>query len=212
MKKTRLLCVLCMCAPLALEVSAAESPAQTGSPAAPAKGEAAGGSQMGHPMGQESSQAVSIASGGAKGRHAAAAASPRVGGVTPPHGAGLVARGRAARMNTVHPASTPGSLASTANRRPASRRAALNTAANSVASVRGGEIQRATTAVRLTGPPGVTSAARAPPSRTAATSAARPRGPSIGGPRAAGAGRLGGPAVGRTANNAIDGAQMHRKL
>jgi hypothetical protein len=69
-------------------------------------------------------------------------------------------------------------------------------------------------AARVASPlPGVAGATRAAPLPAATTGVARPRGLSIGGPRAAGSGRLGGPAAGRNANTAaIDGAQIRRKF
>jgi hypothetical protein len=195
MKHAWLLCALCVCAPLSLQVRAAERPARTAESAATAnQGEAVGGARIGRPVVPESSRTGSATGRSSKGLRAAAAASPREGSMTPPHAGGLRARGTAGRLHPLLPANTHGSLASQAN-----RRVALNSAAATGAvSVRGGGLQ---------------GASRAAPALPAITGADRLRGSSIGGPRTAGPGRLGGAAAGRTANTAgIDGARVHRKF
>ena len=188
-KIARLLCALWVCGPLALEASAADSPARNGaSEAAANTGQAAGSAtpgrdmklRAGRPVAQESAQAGSSKGDDSKGRNAASAASPRRGSVTPPHAAGSLARSNAKRLRSPHPAEAQGRITQTAN----------------------GRVE-----------PNAAAASRKLSARPPPTVKAMVRGSMIGGPRAAGPQRLGGPATGRTANNAtISGTQLHHKL
>ena len=212
MKIARLLCALWVCGPLALEANAAESPAHNGASVAAANmGQAAAGTTHGRDtsinagrlVAQESTQAGSGKGDGSKGRNAAVAVSPRRGSVTPPHAAGPLARSNADRLHSLHPAKAGGRITPTANRRVGPNPAA----ASGNLSARGRGLPGASPQ-GLPTPPVATSAARVPPSVKAMV-----RGSIIGGPRAAGPGRVGGPATGRVANNtAIGGAQVHRKF
>jgi hypothetical protein len=211
MKIARLLCALCVCGPLALEANAAESLAHNGASVAAAKmGQAAAGTtpgrdtsiNAGRPVAPESTQADSGKGDGSKGRNAAAV-SPRRGPVTPLRGAGPLARNNADRLHSLHPAKAGGRITPIANRRVGPNPA-----------VASGNLSARSRGLSGAGPQGA-------PTPLVATSAARVssnvkamvRGSIIGGPRAAGSGRVGGPATGRAANNtAIDGTQVRRRF
>jgi hypothetical protein len=225
MKVARLLCVLWACGPMALEAGAAESPAHNGASVAAADmGQAASGTALGRdtrikagrPAAQESTQTGSSTAAGSKGRNAAAAASPRRVSVTPPHAAGPLARSNADRLHSLHPAKERGRVAPNPNRHVGPTAAA----ASGKVSARGQGVPGASSQAPPT-PPVATSAAQVPSSLPVATSVARippnvtpmVRTSSIGGPRAAGPGRLGGPPTGRTAHNGtISGTQLHHKF
>jgi hypothetical protein len=187
--------------PLSLAAGAAESPAHNAASVTAAKGPAAAGITPRSAV-RESTHAGSSKGDGSKGRHAALAVSPRRGSVTPPRTAGPLARGSADRLRSPHPtAQVPGRVASTPNRRVGPPAATGNVSARGQGLPGVGPQALRTPAV-------ATGAVRAPPSVKAIA-----RNSMIGGPRAAGSGRLGGPATGRTANNmAADGTQMHRKF
>ncbi len=123
--------------------------------------------------------------------------------VTPPHAAGPLARNTADRLHSLHRAKAGGRITPTANRRVGPNPAA----ASGNLSARGRGLPGASPQ-GLPTPPVATRAARVAPSVKAMA-----RGSIIGGPRAAGPGRVGGPATGRVANNtAINGTQVHRKF
>ncbi|MGO9995124.1 MAG: hypothetical protein ACLPTF_21785 [Steroidobacteraceae bacterium] len=211
MKLAPLLRALCVCAPLALGASAAELPARNGAAVAVANtGQAVGGDapgrdasiNAGRPVAQESTHVDSGKGDGSKGRHAAAV-SPRRSSATPLRAAGPLARSNADRLRSLHPAKARGRITPTANRRVGPNPAA----ASGNLSARGRGLPGASPQ-GVPAPPVATSAARAPPNVKAMV-----RGSTIGGPRAVGPGRVGGPATGRAANNtAIDGTQVRRKF
>ena len=199
--------MLLACGPLALGARAAESPANGGSPAplakfGPAFGRDPPGTEArlatGRPATQESSRLGSGGISGSGPRHAVAVASPRHGSVTAPHAA-AIARGRLARASI-----RPAPSAAPAGSRVAPR-------AQGPTGTHSHELPKTSVAAS---PSGIA------PSRQVGASAVRvpqnlkaaARGPMLGGPRAAGAGRLGGPAIRRSAiNTGIDGTQIHRK-
>ncbi len=206
MKIARLLWVIWVCAPLALEAGAAGSPASGGSSVA-AMGQAAGGSapardtsaQAGRAETHESTPVGSAKAGDLKGRDAVVAGSPRNGLVARQRGAGQPARNNAARLHALLSARARGRVANASSRIGSSHVATGGTVAGGARSAN--PLGRPTLpASRL--------AARVPTSvRTVARDAR------IGGPQAAGQVRLGGPAIGRTANSAIiNGTQLHRKF
>jgi hypothetical protein len=183
MKIARLLCVLWMCGPAALDARAADSAARNDAAVAPAKlGEAAGSSTPGRDRGLNG--AASTKGDGSKGRNAAVAASPRGASIPTPRPAHPLARSNADRLHLLQAAKVRGNIASTPNRRVGPKATA--------SSMR----------------PVAVGAARLPSSAKAMV-----RGSAIGGPRAgAGPGQLGGPATGRTAHStAIDGGQVRHK-
>lgn len=112
MKIARLLCVLWVCGPLALQARAADSPARNGVVAPPAKL-----SRAGHPAAHESTQTGPSKGDGAKGRNAALAASPRRASAPTPRAAGPLARSNADRLRSPHPAKARGNNPLTPNRR-----------------------------------------------------------------------------------------------
>jgi len=123
--------------------------------------------------------------------------------ITRPHAAGPLARNTADRLHSLRPAKAGGRITPTANRRIGPNPAA----ASGDLSARGRGLPGASPQ-GLPTPPVATRAARVAPSAKAMA-----RGSIIGGPRAAGPGRVGGPATGRVANNtAIDGTRVHRKF
>jgi hypothetical protein len=183
MKLDSLRCALWVCGLLALEAGAAEAPAHNAASVAAANmGQAATVTgpgrdariKAGRPAAQESTRAGPSKGDGSSGHNAALAAAPRRGSV-PPRAANPLARSNADRLHSLHPAMARGRIAPAANRRVAPMAAA----ASGNMSARGRGLP----------------AARVPP-----TVKAMARGSMIGGPRAAGPGRLGGPATGRTAN------------
>jgi hypothetical protein len=206
MKIARLLCVIWVCAPLALEAGAAGSPASGGSPVA-AMGQAAGGSapardtsiKAGRAETHESTQVGSAKAGGSKGRDAVVGGSPRNGSVARQRGAGQLARSNADRLHALLSARARGQRTA---------------ASNPVRSTPGATGNRMAGASRSSSP----LAQRAlPASKHPAPSATSVKavvgGSRIGGPQTAGPGRLGGPAIGRTAHSAtINGTQLHRKF
>jgi len=204
MKLAPLLCALSVCGPLTVEASAAESPARNGASVAAADmGQAAAsttpgrdkGLKAGRPVAQESVQAGSSKGDGSKGRNAAVAVSSRRGSLTPPRAAGPLARSNADRLHSLHPAKARGHVGPTA------------AAASGKLSARGQGVSGASPQALPT-PPVATSVARVPPSVTPMV-----RSSTIGGPRAAGPGRLAGPATGRIAHNGtISGTQLHHKF
>jgi hypothetical protein len=206
MKIARLLCVIWVCAPLALEASAAGSPASGGSSVA-AMGQAAGGSapardtsiQAGRAETHESTPLGSAKAGHSKGRDAVVAGSPRNGSVARQRGAGQLARSNAARLHALLSAKARG-------RRTAASNPARPTHGATGNRMAGGSRSSSPLAERAL------PASKLPaPSATSVKAVAR--GSRIGGPQTAGPGRLGGPTIGRTANSAtINGTQLHRKF
>jgi len=206
MKIARLLCVIWVCAPLALEAGAAGSPASGGSSAA-AMGQAAGGSapardtsiKAGRAQTHESTQAGSAKAGGSKGRNAAVAVAPRRGAVTPQRAAGQLARSNADRLHSLLSAKARERRTAASNPVPSTRGATANRIAGG-SRTSSPLAQRTLPASKLPAPSATSVKAVAGSSR-------------IGGPQTAGRGRLGGPAIGRTANSAtINGTQLHRKF
>jgi hypothetical protein len=213
MKIARLLCALWVCGSLAIDARAADSPARNGAAVSPVKtGQAAGsaapggdkGLKAGRRMAQESTQAGANKGDGSKGPNAAMAASPgRASNPTPRVAGHPLARTNADRLHWLRPAKERGRDAPTSNRRIGP----TATVASGKVSARG---------------QGVTSASpQAPPAPLAATNAARVpssvaplvRRSTVGGPRAAGPGRLGGPATSQIAHNGtIGGTQLRRKF
>jgi hypothetical protein len=175
MKLARLLCALWVCGPLALGAGATESPVHDGA---------------------TSNRDASM------GRHAAVAAAPRRGSVSPPRSADRMVHGSANRPSALRSAEAHGSIAPAAVRRAGPHAAA----AGANASTRGRGFPQAGP-WPAPSPPVATRATRALPSVKMV------RGSAVGGPHAAGPGRLGGPATGRTAKIAVnDGTQMHRRF
>jgi hypothetical protein len=179
MKLAPLLCALSVCGPLALGAAAAETPARTAAAVAN--------------MARESTHAGASTGDGPKARQGVAAASPRRGSGMTARIARPLARSNADRLHSLHPANARAGAASTATRRVGS-----NAAASGNAPARGRGLPTASPH-GLPTPPVASNAARDPPSVKAMV-----RGSIIGGPRAAGPGRLGGPATG--------GRQIRKKL
>jgi hypothetical protein len=225
MKVVLRLCALWLCGPLALGASAAALPAHGGSSAAlDNMGQAVGGDpagrdariKSGRPVTQESTRVDSGKIGASGGRNAVVAVSPRHDPVTPPSAAAALARSHADRQHSLLSTRARGRIAPTSNRSPGRSSAAAS--GNVTARARGLAAARpqglptspiATSFARILPlQPVATSAVRVPPSLKAAAAGR----PNLGGPRATGPGRLGGPAIGRIANNTgIDGKLIHRK-
>ncbi len=209
MKIARLLCTIWVCAPLALDASAAESPERGGSSVAVADmGQAAGRAALGRNASikagraetRESTQ-VDSGKGGPKSRNAAADVSPRRGSVRPQRGVGQLAHGNADRLHSLLSKQARGRLAKASSRPVGSYGAATG----SEGVVRG---PRGSNPV---GGPKLAVSKNASQATTSVKTVVRES--SIGGPHAGGLGRLGGPAIGRPANRAtIDGTQLRRKF
>jgi hypothetical protein len=208
MKVARLLCAIWVCAPLALDASAAESPERGGSPVAD-MGQEAGRAALGRDTSikagraetRESAQVDSGKGSGSKSRNAAADVSPRRGSVRPQRGVGRLAHSNADRLHSLLSKQARGRLANASSRPVGSNGAATG----SDGVVRG---------PRGSNPVGGPKLAVSKNASQATTSAKTVVGESsIGGPHAGRLGRLGGPPIGRTANRAaIDGTQLHRKF
>jgi hypothetical protein len=134
--------------------------------------------------------------------------------------------GRAARSTRAAPIAASGSAsrAATGAAPGGATRAATGAAASAATGTASGGATRAATGAATRGlgapvPQGITPAGQPNPaaSRGAASPVPRPTalpsGPAIGGPRAQGSGRVGGPAIGRTTRNAtIDGSRPPHKF
>jgi hypothetical protein len=239
MKVSHILCAILACAPLTFEARATASSEDGRSPAAANTGEAAGraapnrnaGAKTGRKDGGEPTQAGARTGGDSKGRDAAAADSSSRGSVTPQRGVGQSARGNgnADRLHSLLNAQANGHLARRQPGRAArSTRAAPGAAAGAATGAAPGGATRAAigtapgAATRGLGAPvpqGITPAGqpKLAASRGAAPPVPRPTaipsGPAMGGPRAPGLGRVGGPAINRTTRNAaIDGTRPPHKF
>jgi hypothetical protein len=221
MKVPRILWAMLACAALAFEVEAAEPPEHGGSATAANAGDASGpiraepsrgerGSGSRTALGRdtnakaaraddsESTRLGSAKGAGSKRQDAAVAVPARRGSLPPPRKVGPLARSNADRLH---------SLLSTKAR------------AARLPSRPGGSIRTATGNVAARAPGGASPAHQ--PTAAAATRAARSATPfraatpnsTLGGPQVPRPGRLGAPAVGRTAHNAsIDGTQLRHKF
>jgi hypothetical protein len=229
-KLSHILCAILAWVPLTVEARATPSSEDGRQSAANADREAANadraagraapsrnaGTQPGRTGGRDSTQAGARAS---KGRDAAAADSSSRGSVTPQRGVGQSARGNsnADRLHSLLNAQANGHLA----RRQPGRAARSTRAASSAAS---GAATRTAPGAATRGrgapvPQGMTPAGqpKLAASRGAASPVPRttaiPSGPAIGGPRAQGLGRVGGPANNRTTRSAtIDGSRPPHKF
>jgi len=225
MKVVLRLCALWLCGPLALGASPAALPAQGGSSAALANmGQAVGGAppgrdagiKTGSPVTQESTRVDLSKSGASGGRNAVVAVAPRPNPVAPPSAAAALARSHADRQHSLLSTRARGRIAPPSSRRPGPGPAAAS--GNLASRARG---LTGTSPQGLPKAPIATSFARTPPSLPVATTAVRvppslkaaaAAGPNLGARRAVGPGRLGGPAIGRIANNTgIDGTLIRRK-
>jgi hypothetical protein len=167
------------------------------------------------PLALGASAAEVPAFGGSAVRNAVVAASPRHDSVTLSRSAAL-ARSTADRLHSLLSTRARGRIAASPNRRPGPSPAAAGGSSAAPARELPGRSPQGQPKAPI-----ATSFARILPSLPAATSAARvspspmpaaARGAILGGPRAPGPARLGGPAIRRTANNTgIDGTQIHRK-
>ena len=205
MKIAPLLCALWACASLALEAGAAESSGHGGSSqavtdmdqgadrAAPDRDTSSKGAHA------QTRQPTRVGSGkvvGSRGEEPVRPVAPRGGSATPKRVIGQPPRSDADRMQVLSSAKARGRIAN-----PSPRVGSSDAAIG----------YRGVGALRSAGLPGATRVAMSP-SRTASNVNAVPKGPMIGGPRASGAVRLGGPSTVRTQNRAaIDGANLHRK-
>jgi hypothetical protein len=227
MKIARLLCAIWMCTPLALEAGAADGGAPERAAAeggGPGQSSGQHASPAGRAAARQSTRMGSPSKGpppnGAVPNNAAAALSPRhgpgpvtAGPFTPERGAGQLSRSNADRLHSLlrTQAHAPGA-------RPGSR-----PAAQSSRSEGGGSAVARTPDLRSPVRPSMAvskSAARTALSANPPVAKAVNRGSLVGGPHPAGAGRVGGPAMGRAAFSrtaaanraALDGAQMRRRF
>jgi len=188
-----ILCALLSCAPLILEARVAAS-SEDGSSSVTAARRVNDGR----------STAVSSGTGGmSKSRDAVAAVSPRHGFVRTQPGVGQLTRSNADRLRSLPSAEARGRTP-----RPSTHvRSTAGTTGNRVV----GTQPSPNPTIRPTLPVSKLPARAA--AGTAATAHAVAKDSRIGGPHVAGPGRLGGPIIGRTANNAaIDGTQIRRKF
>jgi hypothetical protein len=230
MKIARLLCAIWMCSPPALQAGPAEpaptetvpverGPAERGpaerGPAEPAPAGSASHFASPPARGQIRKSAPVGSAKGAVSNNNAAPASPLHESVTAPRVAGQPARGN---INPHSRLRTPAAPAPKPSNRPAGSSRAGSTA-TSVARTTGfhGASQATLPSPAAPAPPATAPAASKIAARVPAS--ARPSAKAgnslVGGPRQAGLGRIGGPAIGRaaTANaGAIDGALMRRRL
>jgi hypothetical protein len=189
----RILCALLSCAPLILEARVAAS-SEDGSSSVTAVQRVNDGR----------STPVSSATGGmSKSRDAVAAALPRHGAVKTQGGVGQLTRSNAERLHSLLSAQARGHTP-----RPSTHvRSTDGTTGNRVV----GTQPSSNPTIRPTLPVSKLPARAA--AGTATTAHAVGIDSRIGGPHVAGPGRLGGPIIGRTANNAaIDGMQIRRKF
>jgi hypothetical protein len=203
------LCAIWLCAPFALKVGAADSPEHIGSSAAATKmGQAAGRAapsrdaniKPGHSESEKLTQVGSAKHDALKRPSAAIAASPHGGFITQQRGVGQVPRSNADRLSSQLSTKARGMIAKTSSRPIGSNHAAV--AGNVVA--RG---------VRGASPVGLPTLPASSAARISPTPTVVPPGSIVGGPHAAGAGRLGGPSTARNANSAtINGSFRRRKF
>jgi len=228
MKMSHILCAMLACAPPTFEACAAASSAD-GPPSAAAAnvGEAAGragpsrnaGAKRGRTGDRGPNQAAARTSDGSKSPDAAAPASPRGGSVPPKAGAGKAAvsqasRSNADRLHSMLNARVNGHLARQRGRPVGSARGAtagpdLHGAQGMSPAAQPKLAASNRAAAMQAGQPKLAASSSAPPSARLST----PRSSAVGGPHAPELGRLGGPAISRTAHSAtVDGAQLHHKF
>lgn len=188
----RILCALLSCAPLILEVRVAAS-SEDGSSSVTAVRRVTDGR----------STPVSSGGGMSKSRDAVAAASPRHGAIKTQRGVGQLTRSNADRLRSLLSAEARGRTPRPSNHVRSTDGTTGNRAVGTQPSPN--------TTIRPTLPVSKLPARAA--AGTATTAHAGGMDSRIGGPHAAGPGRLGGPIIGRTANSAaIDGTQIRRKF
>jgi hypothetical protein len=185
------------CLPLSLEASAAGSPERGGTSVVAGIGDAAGRTAP-----DRDSRTTVVGSGkggGLKDQDAMVAVTPRRGSATPQRGVGQLANSNADRLHSLLSAKARTRIAK------ASSRVGSNDVATGNRVVRG---PRSASPMDQPTPPVSKFGARAVASVKLVAKDSR-----VGPPHAAGWGRLGGPAIGRTPNRAaIDGTQLHRRF
>jgi hypothetical protein len=226
MKVFYILCAMLVCAPLTFEARATSSSEDGASSGAAANvGDAAGrkvpsrnaNTKAGRTGDRGSNQWGAQAGSGSKGRDTAVAPSTRRGSIAPQGGVAQAGRSNADRLHSLLNAQARGHLARQPGGRVGSTRAVTH-GPNDVRGPQGvspaGQSKLAASSGAAAVPAGqsklVASNSAAPPAAKLTSTA---RNPAIGGPHAQGLGRVGGPAISRTAHSAtIDGAQLHHKF
>jgi hypothetical protein len=208
MRATHLLCAMALCAPLALEVGAAELPARDAT--APGDtGRSAGtipNPDRSTRAGRSPSNQTDAAKNIAPNRHSSPAVTPSRGSIAAAGGTAHLDRNNADRVRSPLPRRSPGTMAKAGSGAVASKRAVAAPADGGIRRSGGGSLD--SRPILPTRPSPLKAAVR-----SATSHAAPPRGSGIGGASALNSGRVGGSVTARAANHGmIDGTQVHRRF